>query len=181
MPSFHYITNLVAVASFAGVGLAQLGTMISLLPPGGIEEYGSKIAAVWNRPSNVISSADWETIPAKRGLVPVACTADFGGDWLSHFKSSDMRVYDVTYDDCDQVFQLCIHKDVKVLSHSAVIRVCTYTKRLVRRQSLTVVELGYGSGGHEAVCRVRRSTTISTRRTHALTRRQRRCRLPQHQ
>jgi hypothetical protein len=127
-PKMTYIHfNLIAIAGLAITGMAQLQEKNSLLPSGGIEQYGSRLSTAWNRPNNVISFTDWENITAKRGMIPVACVGNlfFPGGWLTPFKSVDMRVYDVVYSDCSEVFQLCIHKDAtKSLSHGNIIRVC---------------------------------------------------------
>lgn len=121
-----YHSSLLAIASLVGAGLAQLENKIALLPSGGIEKYGPRLSTAWSRPNNVVNSTDWENIPAKRGMVPVACVGNyFPGGWVTPFRSVDMRVYDVVYNDCNRVFQLCIHKDAtKSLSHQDIIRVC---------------------------------------------------------
>ncbi|KAK0730227.1 hypothetical protein B0H67DRAFT_652072 [Lasiosphaeris hirsuta] len=108
---FRIVSSVLAVASLAGTALSQLENKPFLYDWGQIEQYGPLLRGIWQQDWNIVNFTTWDDVPDKRDQIPVACTGAFD-DWLAPFKSADFTVYEVLYNDCDQPFHLCYHKDV---------------------------------------------------------------------
>lgn len=116
---FRIVSGVLAVASLAGTALSQLETKPFLYDWGEIEQYGPRLRGLWQQDWNIVNFTTWDDLPDKHDQIPVACTGAFD-DWLAPFKSADFTVWEVVYNDCDQPFHFCYHKDVSESSISPI-------------------------------------------------------------
>lgn len=79
----------------------------------------------WPEADNLARIKSWNDDRALRDKVPLECTGQYTGlsdwTWLKDTPSQDFVVYEVTYDDCNQPFLFCWHKDVRNYSEWAAL------------------------------------------------------------
>ena len=100
-----------AVASLLSTAFSQVVDKPFIYRSGEIESYGPRLRSVWDQSLKIKNFSSWDDLPAKRDQIPWACVGWYDS-WLTSLKPVDFTVYEVFYNDSDQPWLFCMHKDV---------------------------------------------------------------------